>query len=178
MIRNALATGNCCVSLVTATDFALRDCEGMSDLRRGVDQYLRRCFATEETPRVSELASLRGMTRERLSREFAAECGVSLSVYLKRRQMRRAQHLLAASALSTTRIGYACGFGTRRTFYRAFRRGTGMSPDRYRRIHTKACSSEAGGAVGSQPTGLSRGSSQVGSQPTGLSPGSSRVPAG
>jgi AraC-like DNA-binding protein len=104
-----------------------------SELRHSVDQYLRRCFSDEETPRVSELATLLGVTRERLSRDFAASYGVSLSAYLKRRQIRHAQRLLAASELSTTRIGYLCGFGTRRTFYRAFRRSTGLSPDQYRR---------------------------------------------
>jgi AraC-like DNA-binding protein len=104
-----------------------------SDLRHWVDQYLARCFSDEETPRVSELATLLGLTRERLSRDFMAAYGVGLSVYLKHRQIRHAQRLLVASDLSTTRIGYLCGFGTRRTFYRAFRRNTGLSPDQYRR---------------------------------------------
>jgi AraC-like DNA-binding protein len=107
----------------------------MLDLRHAVDAYLRRCFSGEEAPRVSELATILGVPRERLSREFAAAYGVPLSTYLKRRQIREAQRLLASSALSTTRIGYLCGFGTRRTFYRAFRRGTGLSPDQYRRMH-------------------------------------------
>ncbi|HEX7809028.1 MAG TPA: helix-turn-helix transcriptional regulator [Thermoanaerobaculia bacterium] len=107
----------------------------MSDLRHDVDAYLRRCFSQEETPRVSELATLLGLARERLSRDFASAYGVPLSSYLKRRQIRQAQQLLASSELSTTRIGYLCGFGTRRTFYRAFRRGTGLSPDQYRRMH-------------------------------------------
>lgn len=108
-----------------------------SDLRQEVDEYLRRCFSEEETPRVSELATLLGMTRERLSRDFAAAYGVALSAYLKSRQVRHAERLLAASDLSTTRIGYLCGFGTRRTFYRAFRRNTGLSPDQYRRAHAR-----------------------------------------
>lgn len=105
------------------------------ELRTAVDQYLDRCFEAEETPRVAELASIVGVSRERLSREFAAQYGVALSAYLKQRQLAHAQRLLSRSVLSTTRIGYASGFGTRRTFYRAFRRGTGMSPDQYRRTH-------------------------------------------
>ena len=104
-----------------------------SNLRQAVDQYLHQCFSDEQTPRVSELATLLGMTRERLSRDFAAAYGVALSAYLKRRQIRHAQSLLEGSDLSTTRIGYLCGFGTRRTFYRAFRRIAGLSPDQYRR---------------------------------------------
>ncbi|MGN6186906.1 MAG: helix-turn-helix transcriptional regulator [Thermoanaerobaculia bacterium] len=107
----------------------------MLELRHAVDAYLRRCFSQEESPRVAELAVLLRLPRERLSRDFASAYGVPLSSYLKRRQIRQAQRLLASSELSTTRIGYLCGFGTRRTFYRAFRRGTGLSPDQYRRMH-------------------------------------------
>jgi AraC-like DNA-binding protein len=106
-------------------------------LRHAVDHYLRRCFSLEDTPRVSELAALLGMTREKLSRDFAAAYGVALSSYLKHRQLRQAERLLESSALSTTRIGYLAGFGTRRTFYRAFRRVRGMSPDEYRRIRSR-----------------------------------------
>ena len=109
----------------------------MPDLRRSVEHYLRRCFSLEDTPRVSELAALLGMTREKLSREFAAAYGVALSSYLKLRQIAHAERLLETSALSTTRIGYLAGFGTRRTFYRAFRRQRGLSPDQYRRIRSR-----------------------------------------
>ncbi|HKO57587.1 MAG TPA: AraC family transcriptional regulator [Thermoanaerobaculia bacterium] len=82
---------------------------------------------------MSELAEILGVTRERLSRDFAAAHGVPLSTYLKSYQLDLAQQLLIASELTTTRIAYQCGYGTRRTFHRAFRRGTGMSPDQYRR---------------------------------------------
>ncbi|MBV8516295.1 MAG: helix-turn-helix transcriptional regulator [Acidobacteria bacterium] len=105
----------------------------MSEIREAIEQYLQHCFATETPPRVSDLAERLGMTREKVSRDFAAATGVALSDYLKAQQLALAQNLLASSKLSTTRIGYLSCFGTRRTFFRAFRRGTGMSPDEYRR---------------------------------------------
>lgn len=103
-----------------------------------VEEYLDRCFSAEEPPRVSELASVLGISRESLSRDFGAWYGMPLSAYLKQRQITHAQALLDKSGLSTTRIAYVCGFGTRRTFYRAFKRVTGMSPDQYR----KTCGSK------------------------------------
>jgi two-component system response regulator YesN len=103
------------------------------ELCEAIHHYLRRCFEAEDTPRVSELAEILGVTRERLSRQFAAAHGMALSAYLKSCQLDLAQQLLIASELTTTRIAYQCGFGTRRTFHRAFRRATGMSPDQYRR---------------------------------------------
>jgi AraC-like DNA-binding protein len=103
------------------------------DLWEAVEAYLDRCFSSEEPPRVSELATLLGISRESLSRDFGAWYGTSLSAYLKQRQIAHAQTLLERSDLSTTRIAYLCGFGTRRTFYRAFKRVTGKSPDQYRR---------------------------------------------
>ena len=90
---------------------------------------------TEDTPRVSELARLMGMSREALSRKFAEIGGVPLTEYMKERQLARAKALLATSQLTTQRIAYRSGFGTRRTFYRAFRRATGISPAHYRRSH-------------------------------------------
>jgi AraC-like DNA-binding protein len=107
------------------------------DLRRAVEEYLDRCFSTEEPPRVSELAALLGISRETLSRDFAGEYGLPLSAYLKQRQVDHAKRLLTRSELSTTRIAYLCGFGTRRTFYRSFRRATATTPDEYRRMNVR-----------------------------------------
>lgn len=107
------------------------------DLRRAVEEYLDRCFSTEEPPRVSELATLLGISRESLSRDFAGEFGMPLSSYLKQRQIDHAKRLLTRSDLSTTQIAYFCGYGTRRTFYRAFRRATSITPDEYRRMNVR-----------------------------------------
>lgn len=106
-----------------------------ADLQVAVEEYLGRCMSAEEPPRVSELATLLGVSRETLSRDFATTYGTPLSAYLKKRQVAYAKVLLARSNVSTTRIAYLCGFGTRRTFYRSFKRETGLSPDQYRRQH-------------------------------------------
>src|SRR5438270_6596268 len=97
-----------------------------------IARYVMECMRREDTPRASELAAQFGVTASHLSRTFRARYGVALSDYMKALQVRRAQRLLRTTQMDTTRIAYACGFGTRRTFFRAYRRMTGHSPLRYR----------------------------------------------
>ena len=98
-----------------------------------IARYVMECMRREDTPRASELAAQFGVTASHLSRIFRARYGVALSDYMKALQVRRAQRLLRTTQMDTTRIAYACGFGTRRTFFRAYRRMTGDSPVTYRR---------------------------------------------
>ena len=99
-----------------------------------IARYVMQCMRREDTPRASELAAQFGITASHLSRTFRARYGVALSDYMKALQVRRAQRLLRTTQMDTTRIAYACGFGTRRTFFRAYRRMTGDSPVTYRRV--------------------------------------------
>src|SRR5947207_15131798 len=98
-----------------------------------IARYVMQCMRREDTPRASELAAQFGVTASHLSRTFRARHGFALSDYMKALQVRRAQRLLRTTQMDTTRIAYACGFGTRRTFFRAYRRMTGDSPVTYRR---------------------------------------------
>ncbi len=101
-----------------------------------VARYVLDCMRREDTPRASELAMQFGVTASHLSRIFHARYGITLSDYIKVLQVRRAQRLLRTTVLDTNRIAYACGFGTRRTFFRAYRRMTGDSPIAYRRARS------------------------------------------
>ena len=93
-----------------------------------VARYVHECLRREDVPRVSELAGNQGLTAEYLSRAFRDRYGERISDYIKAIQVRAAQRLLRTTDLNTTRIAYVCGFGTRRTFFRAYRRITGESP--------------------------------------------------
>src|SRR5438477_6780904 len=103
-----------------------------------IARYVMHCMRREDTPRASELAAQFGITASHLSRTFRARYGVALSDYMKALQVRHAQRLLRTTQMDTTRIAYACGFGTRRTFFRAYRRMTGDSPVTYRRTTPEA----------------------------------------
>ncbi|HET7437469.1 MAG TPA: helix-turn-helix transcriptional regulator [Thermoanaerobaculia bacterium] len=97
-------------------------------LRSTVTAYVEECFARETSPRVSELAQRLGISRANLTSRFEAELRESPSSCLKRMQFERAMFLMRTTSLSLTRIAYMCGFGTRRTFFRAFQRAYGCSP--------------------------------------------------
>jgi transcriptional regulator GlxA family with amidase domain len=63
-----------------------------------------------------------------VSRSFHDRFGVRISDYMKLMQIRAARRLLRTTDLNTTRIAYRCGFGTRRSFFRTYRRLSGSSP--------------------------------------------------
>jgi len=95
-----------------------------------VVHYVADCMRREDSPRASELAMRYGVSLSHLSRTFRARYGETLSGFIKAVQVRRARRLLRMTTLDTTHVGYACGFATRRTFFRAYRRFTGESPRR------------------------------------------------
>lgn len=101
-------------------------------LLREANKYLRRSFKAESPPHVAEFARLLGLTPSALSRRFSSLAGTSASTYFKDQQVECAKRLLRNTRYSVTRIGYRAAFRTRRTFYRAFRHRTGLTPGEYR----------------------------------------------
>ena len=97
-----------------------------------VARYVHDCARRETPPRVSELAQMHDMSVGHISRIFRRRFDASLSDFMKAVQVRAAQRLLRTTSLDMNRIAYGCGFGTRRTFYRTYRRVTGRSPLEYR----------------------------------------------
>lgn len=102
------------------------------ELKSAADAYLTGCFERESAPHVNELAMSLGIERAAFSRRFQAETGVAASCYLKHAQIVRAMELLRTTALPTNAVAYAAAFGSRITFFRAFKRLTGLSPHGYR----------------------------------------------
>jgi AraC family transcriptional regulator of arabinose operon len=101
-------------------------------LSQEIDRYLRKCFRDETAPRVKEFAEKVGMPRWEISRLVKNLLGYSLRECFLRSQLKCAKRKLRTSLVSLNRIAYSCGFGTRNTFFRVFRRRTGMSPAQYR----------------------------------------------
>jgi AraC-like DNA-binding protein len=97
------------------------------------ETYLEDCRAGRRSVRASELAVRMKLTPARLAREFHLSVGSGLKDYLGRRQVEHAKELLRSTGWTTAEIAVLAGFGTARTFYRAFRRNTGTSPTSYRK---------------------------------------------
>jgi transcriptional regulator GlxA family with amidase domain len=104
----------------------------LESLQEKVDQYLFKCMEQETPPRVFELARLLKMSRNRLTDIFRRALGISLSRYLKWKQVETAKQLLITTNLSVDKIAYLVGFGTRRTLFRTFLRTVARTPTQYR----------------------------------------------
>lgn len=99
---------------------------------REVDAYVARCCEQATPPRVSEFAFQLGISRVTLNARFQQMTGISLSRYFAAQRAKVATMLLAESNLRTEDVAVKAGFGTPRTFHRAFARQFGVSPGRYR----------------------------------------------
>lgn len=99
-----------------------------------VDAYVARCWDRATAPRVSEFACELGISRVTLNHRFQELMGTSLSEYFAAKREIAATTLLVESNLKTEDVAVRAGFGTPRTFHRAFARKFGVSPARYRAL--------------------------------------------
>ena len=100
-----------------------------------VDAYVARCRERATAPRVSEFAWELGISRVTLNLRFREMTGKSLSSYFAAKRETAAAALLVESNLRTEDVAVKAGFGTPRTFHRAFARKFGVSPGRYRTMN-------------------------------------------
>jgi AraC-like DNA-binding protein len=97
-----------------------------------VDAYVTRCWDRATAPRVSEFACELGISRVTANLRFQEMTGTSLSEYFAAKREQAATTMLVESDLRTEDVAVMAGFGTPRTFHRAFARRFGVSPGRYR----------------------------------------------
>lgn len=102
---------------------------------RDVDAYVARCRDQATAPRVSEFACELGISRVTLNARFQETMGTSPSQYFAAKRELAATALLVESNLKTEDVALRAGFGTPRTFHRAFARKFGLSPARYRTLN-------------------------------------------
>ena|ERR1700686_2678139 len=97
------------------------------------ERYVEECRRSASSVRVSEFAFSMKRTAVQLGREFQAAVGVGVKDHFSTIQIAWAKELLRTTGHSTARIAVDSGFGTPRTFYRAFKRSAGISPTEFRK---------------------------------------------
>ncbi len=93
---------------------------------------------------VAELAELRGISSDRLRREFLQHTGLLPKSYLEQFKLRQAANFLVSTSASVTETAMRYGYMDRYHFSRRFKMFFGVSPDQYRKIFTADSTGTAG----------------------------------
>ena len=81
---------------------------------------------------VADAAAALGVSREHLTRAFAARTGLPPAAWLREQRLKRAEGLLADPTLGITAVANGCGFASPSHFCAAFRRRYGSTPAAWR----------------------------------------------
>ncbi len=107
------------------------DLELLARLRIGMD-YMDANFASPLV--AAEVAARTGYSRFHFLRCFRTAYGETPGLYLSRRRIERAKHLLRDPSLSITTVAFEVGFTSVGTFCTTFKRMTGMTAGDFRRL--------------------------------------------
>jgi AraC-like DNA-binding protein len=101
-------------------------------LELAVEHYLQACYEKKTAVRVDECAAELNYSRPYLSRLALDVLGRPIGDYLRQKQLAYAARLLRGTPLTNEEIAVCAGFGTKWTFYRAFRKAHRKTPNQYR----------------------------------------------
>ncbi|CAG6392487.1 GlxA family transcriptional regulator [Streptomyces cocklensis] len=82
---------------------------------------------------VPALAARAGMSERHFTRVFRAETGRTPGAYVESARVEAARRLLESTATTVEAVARACGYGTRETLQRSFKRAVQVTPGEYRR---------------------------------------------
>jgi len=110
---------------------------------------------------VGALASLVNVSRSTFAERFTAVMGVPPARYLALWRMKIAERRLSQDRVSVAQVAMRLGYDSEASFARAFKRITGYSPGRYRRVQAQAeRANSAVETVGAQADELQRKSAE------------------
>lgn len=78
-----------------------------------------------------------GVSRRRLDEIFKTEYGLTMFEYMDKLRLEEAKRLLSETSEEIIDIAYAAGFGSLPSFYRFFKKCTGLSPVEFRKKQRK-----------------------------------------
>ena len=94
-------------------------------------EYMEKHFS-EDTLDLSAVARAVGLHPTTLSKTFSRKTGVKFNFHLQYIRCYHAAELIKSGGISMTEAAYASGFGSIRSFNRAFKNVYGVSPSQYR----------------------------------------------
>jgi len=95
--------------------------------------YIKKNLA--EPIKVTDVASITGLSACHFARSFKRSFGLSVHLYLMRRRIELAQQLMVSTCDPLGKIALSCGMYDQPHFTHWFRRLLGETPDRWRRGH-------------------------------------------
>ena len=98
---------------------------------RRITEYIYDNLTEPLTP--NGTAAALGITRRALGEVLNQYTGMTFAAFLRNLRIEKAMRMLARGELNVTETAYACGFGTLRSFNRAFLDALGCTPSDYRR---------------------------------------------
>jgi transcriptional regulator GlxA family with amidase domain len=117
-------------------------CPRLAKIKRHMDEHYDEPFSLAQA---AEIASLE---KTYFGKVFRAKVGVSFAEWLARERIKRALLMLMDHDHRIADLAFAVGFGDLRTFERAFKKFTGVTPRECKSIARRHSES---GSVGSRP---------------------------
>ncbi len=85
--------------------------------------------------RNADLAAAVGLSQSHLLKAFKQSFGVTPQAYVAQRRVEHAKHLMVSTEQPLAQIALACGLADQAHFSTLFRRVTGVTPARWRRVY-------------------------------------------
>lgn len=128
--------------LTPALAAALGELEAQSSIREQAKVVLKRSLASGR-PELSDVAHELGMSERTLQRRITEE-GSTFRELVAHARQELWRRLLADPASSIDEVAYLLGYQDTSSFYRAFRDGEGVTPNRWRELNGTDLASEPG----------------------------------
>lgn len=100
---------------------------GVSPLVAEAEKFVRVEISKPDMT-VASIAARLGCSPDHLTRQFRAERGMTLNVWITRERIQLARELLTLPDHNIAQIGWTCGFTSASYFIRVFRAQTGVTP--------------------------------------------------
>lgn len=118
-----------------------RQASGLEYLKRARD-YIDLHFLEEIS--IPDIAARAGINKSYLQALFSRMYHCTINTYINQKRLNQAAFLLTNSSLHITDVAFASGYNSRQHFAHTFEKFYGVSPSRYRRLHSRHLVTDTG----------------------------------